>query len=48
MTERSAYEDDQAAAAPPVPVAETWAERGWHGSLEDLRLAGNIRERAGR
>jgi hypothetical protein len=45
MSERSAYEDDQDTAISPAPVEETWTDTGWYGSLDDLRSAGNMRER---
>ena len=44
-SERSAYENDEDAVTPPAPVEQTWTDVGWHGSLDDLRLAGNMRER---
>ena len=45
--QRSAYEDPGTDSA-PVPTNETWGERGWYGSLSELReLGGKLGSRAG-
>lgn len=37
--QRSAYEDPTSGPA-PVPTDETWGERGWYGSVSELREHG--------
>ncbi|WP_155295544.1 MULTISPECIES: hypothetical protein [Nocardiaceae] len=45
MSERSAY-DDPDPIADPAPVDETWVDNGWHGSLGEMRAAGELEGRS--